>query len=521
MKTMMRRLLPRRDEDGVALVAAMAVVMLVAMLMVVTVKIAMSESTASGRDRQRSSAVSTAESKVDTLMAQIQSSAPSALSSFCGTLTGTADVASDDFATASTVTYYKPDGVTEVPCASIPTTQVGYAKIRTSATSDALDNTSAAKRSVESLVSLTPAYGNDLDKAIFSNSNLTMSNKTVLTSASGTPDADIYTNGDFYCRNNQEFHGSIYAQGSVFLESQCTVSVDVWAKGKVQITNPSASIGGRVLSSSSTVSLDKAAVGQQARAAGVVTGQVCGTAGKCFSNVAVDAPPTVAFPELIWDAATQAQWAAHGYTNVVTFPQGMYTCGLYGGTTKVTGPDGHPVSLNGKADGVGMWLYENSWKLSGPTIVINTCPTSKIILQGVGILMNDNIVLLSRAGIQFTNNSQIKSVTGTATAADPNLLYFIQPAKYYGATTTCSGEGISLDNQVSVDSTVNTLLYSPCAIRKANQSTIVGQVYSGSTLSVDNQLDMAYVPLPVWGGIASQASIDSYSIQILYKRESA
>lgn len=521
VKTMMRRFLPRRDDDGVALVAAMAVVMLVGILVVVSIKIAIAESTATGRDRQRSSAVSVAESQVDTIMAQIQSSAPAALTSFCGTLAGSADVARDDFGVSSTVTYYKADGVTAVPCASIPTTQVAYAKIRTAATSDSLAGTSAAKRSVESLVRLTPAYGNDLDKAIFSNSNLTMSNKTVLTSASGTPDADVYTNGDFYCRNNQEFHGSIYAQGSVYLESQCTVSVDVWAKGKVQITNPSASVGGRVLSSTSTVSLDKAALGQQARAKGAVSGQVCGTAGKCFSNVAVDAPPTVAFPELVWDAATQAQWAAHGYTNVVTFPQGIYTCGLYGGTDKVTGPDGKAVNLNGKADGVGMWLYANSYKLTGPTIVINTCPTSKIILQGVGILMKDNLLLVSRAGIQFTNNSQITSVAGTATAADPNLLYFIQPASYYGTTTTCSGEGISLDNQVSVDSTVNTLLYSPCAIRKANQSTIVGQVYSGSTLSVDNQLDMAYVPLPVWGGIASQASIDSYSIEILYKRESA
>ena len=523
VKTMMRRLLPRRDDDGVALIAAMAVVMLVGILVVVTIKIAIAESTATGRDRQRSSAVSTAESQVDTIMSQIQSSAPAALSAFCGTLAGSADIARDDFGLSSTVTYYKADGVTEVPCASIPTTQVGYAKVRTSATSVALAGTASAKRSVESLLRLTPAYGNDLDKAIFSNSTLTMSNKTVLTSASGTPDADIYTNGDFYCRNNQEFHGSIFAQGSVFLESQCTVSVDVWAKGQVRITNPSASIGGRVLSATSTVSLDKASLGQQARAAGAVTGQICSVAGKCFSNVQVDAPPTVAFPALVWDAATQAQWAAHGYS-AVTLPQGNFTCGWYNppnGTPKLVGADGKATDLNGKATGIAAWLFANAYKLSGPTIVISDCPSDKVILQGIGITMNNNIVLVSRGGVQFTGNSPITSVTGTATAADPNLLYLIQPASYYGATTTCSGEGISLDNQVSVDSTVNTLLYSPCAIRKANQSTIVGQVYSGSTLSVDNQLDMAYVPLPIWGGIASQSSIDSYSIEILYKRESA
>ena len=146
VKTMMRRLLPRRDEDGVALVAAMAVVMLVGMLVVVTIKIAMSESTATGRDRQRSSAVSTAESQVDVLMSQIQSSTPTQLGGLCGPLTGSAPVASDSFALASTVTYYKPDGVTEVPCASLPTTEVAFAKIRTAATSNALNDTTAAKR---------------------------------------------------------------------------------------------------------------------------------------------------------------------------------------------------------------------------------------------------------------------------------------------------------------------------------------------------------------------------------------
>ncbi|MBN9327739.1 MAG: hypothetical protein J0I87_12610, partial [Cellulomonas sp.] len=84
---------------------------------------------------------------------------------------------------------------------------------------------------------------------------------------------------------------------------------------------------------------------------------------------------------------------------------------------------------------------------------------------------------------------------------------------------TCNGEGITLDNQVTVDNTVNTLLYSPCAIRKANQSQVVGQVYSGSTLTVDNQLNMTYVPLPVWGGLVSSNVVKSYAVQTMYKHE--
>jgi hypothetical protein len=495
-------------------------VMLVGVLVVVTIGIAMSEATSTGRDRQRSSAVATAESAVDTTEEQIQSSAPSELGALCGTLTGTAAVARDDFGVSSTVTYYGTDAVTEVPCSGIETTQVAYAKIKSVATSTALANSGAAKRSVETLLRLVPAYTNDLDKAIFSQGNLTMSNKTVLRSAAGTPSADIYTNGDFYCRNNQEFHGSIYAQGSAYLESQCTVSVDVWAKGQVRITNPSASVGGRVLSSTSSISLDKAALGQQARAAGAVSGDACAIAGKCFPNVAVNAPQLSSFPQLDWDAAAQAQWAAHGYTNVVVFPFGKYTCGNYSGTDTSIGADGIAKRLNGKADGVGVWLYENSYKLPAPTIVINTCTGwNKVVLQGLGLSLNNDLLLVSRPGITFSGNTAITSVAGTATAADPHHFYFIQPASLFGVPTTCYGEGITLDNQVSMDSTVNTLLYSPCAIRKANQAAIVGQVYSGQSVSIDNQLDMTFVPLPIWGGISSKPLIDSYSVEIQYTRE--
>lgn len=525
MRTMMRRLALRRDDRGVAIVAAMGVVMLVGILVAVTITIAMQESKMTGRDRQRSSGVATAESQVDLLTAQIQSSAPAALTSLCGPVAGSTKVAGDSFSLASTVTYYDTSG-NVVPCSQVATTLLAQAKIHSTATSAALAHSAAAVRTVESLIKLTPAYANNLDKAIFSDSSMTMSNKTVLKSASATPNADIYTNGNFTCNNNEEFHGSIYAQGSIYLNAQCTVSVDVWAKIQVSVTNPSASIGGRALSAQSTIGLDKAALGQQARAAGAVTGQVCSTAGKCFGNLgltAVNPPPVTTFPQLKWDSTAQSAWVANGYTNVVTFPQGNFVCGWYNppnGTPDLVGADGKSANLNGKASGVGAWLFANAYKLPADTIVISNCPSDKIILQGIGLTLNKNIVLLSLGGISFTGNTTITSVTGTATAADPNLLYFIQPYSYYGTVTTCSGEGITLDNQVTVDNTVNTLLYSPCAIRKANQSEIVGQVYSGSTLTIDNQFNMTYIPLPVWGGLASPSSqVNTYSVDTMYKRE--
>ncbi|MEN1973972.1 hypothetical protein [Cellulomonas olei] len=510
----------QRPDDGIAIVAAIAVVALVGVLVVVTVGIALTEARQTGRDRQRSEAVAAAEAQVTTLTAQIQAAAPTALASLCGTIPTTSTVGRDTYTSSTTVTYYNAAG-TAVPCTALATTTVSQAAIKTTSTSSRISGTQAARRTVESLVRLTPHYANNLDKAIFSDATMTVSNKTVLASKSGTPDADIYTNGDFYCRNNQEYHGSIYAQGLIKLEAQCTVSVDAWAKGNVEATNQSASIGGRALSSNGNVSLNKTPVGQQARARYTASGDVCATAGKCFSNVVVDAPPTTSFPQLTWDSGAAAGWASHGYTNVVTFPQGNFQCGWYNppGNQDLVGADGQTRNLNGKADGVGAWLYANAFKLPGPTIVVNTCANDRVTLQGIDIVPNNDIVLISRAGFTFSSNTTITAKAGTATAEDPALLYLIQPSVFQGATIGCSGDGIALDNQVTVDKTVNTLLYSPCSIRKANKSEIVGQVYSGKSVTVDNQLDMTYIPMPVWGGLSGSSTVSSYGVEVQYTRE--
>ncbi|OJV57503.1 MAG: hypothetical protein BGO38_05030 [Cellulomonas sp. 73-145] len=515
---MLRALHRGRRDEGIAIVAAMGVVLLVGILVAVTVSIALGEAKGTGRDRQRSSAIATAESTLDVLTAQIQSSDPTGLQAFCAPVSSNKTVAGDTFSVASTVTYYDASG-NAIPCASLPSTVVAQAKLTASATPSKASVAYASTRKVESLLKMTPAYANNLDKALFSQSSMTMSNKTVLTSASATPNADVYTNGDFTCNNNEEFHGSIYAQGSIYLNSQCTVSVDVWANNNVSATNPSASIGGRALATTGSITLTKAALGQQARAKGTVTGDICATAGKCFGGVlGMLPPPNVPFPQIDWNAAAQSMWVNEGYTNIVTFDDTSANCNWYTGPS-VTGADGHTTNLNGKADVVGAWLYGNAYRLPAPTIVIDRCSSMKITLQGIGLTMNKNLVLLSLPGIAFTGNTTITSVAGTGTASNPNLLYFIQPWAYYETPVTCNGEGITLDNQVTVDNTVNTLLYSPCAIRKANQSQVVGQVYSGSTLTVDNQLNMTYVPLPVWGGLVSSNVVKSYAVQTMYKHE--
>ncbi len=497
----------RGRDEGIAMVVAIALMGIVSILVVTLAALAIHQAQASGRDRQRSSAVMTAEGVVDTLLAKIQSSAPGDLP--CGTLTDEAvTVVSDTMTTTPTVTYYDAAGQ-PVDCANVATTELAQAAISATTVSDPIVGQAPARRTIETLLRLQPTYDNGLDKAIFGDGGVTLANKADIYGQDGQPNADVYTNGNVACNNNQHYYGSIFAQGTVSMSNTCTVEVDVEAKGGITATNPGVTINGRALASAGSIDLGPASLGQQARASGSVTGNVCSTPGKCFSGVSVPAPPQLDFPILNWDAYTT--WTANGFTNVVTIPSGEYTCGWWNGR-KLTGSDGKDHQLNGKVDGAGAWIFENGWKLSGPTILLDSC-SQGVSLQGVGIELNDSFAIFAKGGVTFSGNTLI-----TSTTAESHNLYLIQP---YDSVSyhPCTSDGIALDNQVTVDSTIDTLLYSPCNIRKANLTTHYGQIYAGGVAKIDNQLTMYYQPLPVWGLLTASSTVESYSVEILYTRE--
>ncbi|WP_199424066.1 hypothetical protein [Actinotalea solisilvae] len=503
-----------RGDEGIAIVVAVSLVGIVAVLVLALVATAVHESGASGRDRQRSSAVMTSEAQVNDLVAHVQSTAPGSLP--CGTVPPeTISTITDQLDVTAEVAYFTAGDV-QVDCADVLAgVQVAKATITATSVSDPLLDQQVARRTVETLLRLTPSWGNDLDKAIFGNGGVTLANHASIYGQNGQPDADVYTNGNVTCNNNQHYYGSIYAQGTVSMSNQCVVEVDVHAKGGFSATNPQVSVNGRVLVSNGNASLGKMQLGQQARASGSVTSDSGGpcypaTNGKCVSGVAVPPPAALAFPILKWDAATQTEWANNGYTNVVTFPRAGFPCGWYTGPNLV-GPTGHSTNLNGKADGVGAWLFANGHTLTQDTIVVSTC-SDPVTLQGIGFTLKDNLAIFANGGVTFSGNSQI-----TSTTSDSRNLYLIQPydAKPFG----CNQDGIALNNQVTVHQTVDVLLYSPCNIRKANNTTHYGQIYAGGQAIIDNQLTMYYQPLPVWGVVTASAAIEYYNVDILYVRE--
>ena len=494
-----------QGDQGIALLVVIALMAIVGILLIVLTTVAIQETKASGRDRQRSSAVMTAEGQVDVAISKIQSAPVADLTALCGALTTTpVSVASDVMSITTTVNYFTATGGA-VACSAVPTTEVAKATIKSTSTSNSLAGKAPAVRTVETLLNLRATYRNALSKAIFGNASISLQNHSTISGQPGRLDADVYTNGNLDCGNNQSIQGSVFAQGSVSLSNTCTISVDVQAKKGFDIVSngPNVSVGGKVLVSNGNIDLAKSSLGQQARASGTVTGDVCATAGKCFAaqTIPPPPPPPEPFPQYYWPGpptaptATRAAWEALGYTVVEFGPTYPRACGM----------------ASSKVDNVGQWISDNQATMPN-TVIYADCPGVPMKAEGLTLSLGANVAVFDRGGFSLSKMT-IKSNT-----TEIRSVYFIQP---YDSVTThpCTTVGISLDNQVNTEATIADLLYSPCSIDKANNSTLFGQIYAGGTVTLGNLMDMNFRSLPVPGLVAVGEPVEYYSTDILYKRE--
>src|SRR3954449_4212262 len=97
------------DDEGVALLIAIALTALAAAMMITMTTIVIRENRQSGRDRDRSVSVMTAEGGIDTALAQVQNAAVTSIP--CGTTTQTSNNAQPEVVSVTTtVTYYDANG---------------------------------------------------------------------------------------------------------------------------------------------------------------------------------------------------------------------------------------------------------------------------------------------------------------------------------------------------------------------------------------------------------------------------
>jgi Tfp pilus assembly protein PilX len=474
-------------DSGVTLVIAMMVMGVVSTLSVVVITVAIQANRDSGRDRQRTVTVNAAEAGVDASYAQIQSSGTTLPCRWPASGTSSVKAAPDTATSYATITYFDAAG-SPMPCTAgtlnASSVKPATAVVDGYGSAQPLAGRAAQERRVQALVNLTPIYGESLNKAIFADSSLAFNNQTTLVGNSG-PDADVYTNGNFVCANNQNFAGSVLAQGSITISGTCTIAGDAWAKADVSNTSGSnGSIGGRVLSSTGNVTLpSNFSVNGTLLAAGTITWGGCSASGKCFPNTSVATPQSFPFPILRGDAATMDKWRDQGYT--VYYDNNCATI---------------------KSNVINVYA-----KTGSRTLVNTSCALT--FAGDKDIPLSNDLAIFAYGG--FSSSQQVSFRSNNATLRN---LHWVVPAD---ATTSrpCTSPGVTTDNQFNFATTVNMLVYSPCNISFANNSDHLGQVFGGSSVAINNQFTMQFRPVPVWGVDPTSLPLLSYKIDIVYKRE--
>src|SRR3954453_17565867 len=313
---MLIRALSRRgrgsDDEGVALLIAVALTALAAAMMITMTMIVIRENRSTGRDRDRSVSVMTAEGGIDTALAQIQNASVASIP--CGTTTTTGNSSNPEVVTLTTTVKYFDAGGTQLSCPLTDTMYAAQASVRSSAVSIPKGGGQQVTRPMERLVQLKPKYANDLDRAIFGNAGVTVAQNFDLYGQTG-PDADVYTNGDFTCDQNEHFRGSIYAQGKITVSGTCTIDVNANAKTGFSMTSSKATVGGDVLVSNGSADITAGTVGGKVKAVTVTPASYCSSnPNKCVTGAgSAPVPPSIAFPQV---GETTQPWVDNGYTVV-------------------------------------------------------------------------------------------------------------------------------------------------------------------------------------------------------------
>jgi hypothetical protein len=492
-----RLLRRRRDDRGVAMVYAVALAVMSMSLLAGLAGYATSESLQSGTFRQGGQALAAAEGQVDVAIARIVTGAaagslPCTATTFTDATTGV-----DAVAVTTTVTYADAGGVA-LACPVPAGVAVASALVRAVATGTGLVGAGRVRRVVEATLAIgggggAAQAGGSFSRTVFAEDLVSFANGVVLSqqAGAGTQVPSVYTNADFQCNNSMQVSGSLIVQGRTTFAGDCRVSGDLQSTGDVQVHNLSAQLGRDVLVSNGSVGIvSGTTVGGTVRASGSITWNGC--PARCFPGAPVPPAPRESLPALPWNATVRATWQAAGW-DVVTFDNPS------------------DCTLLGAANAPGQWLLDNGSVVGTKTVLHTVC---RLVLQPSNstISMSRDLALIADGGVQISNALRFSGVGATRS------LYLVQPST--GAAAPCT-TGVNLDNQVVIDSSVSTFIYSPCDVRVANAFTFGGQVYTGGKLRFDNAVTLQYRPMPIPGQQPSGSTSSTYTVQVTGKRQNS
>ncbi len=501
-----------RDE-GVALISVVLLTMLIVSLIGVVVAATATNLRGSSLDRKRTQTAAAAEAGIDATLANLQISAGTAVPcSLTGSISGATYTAN--------VAYYAtyPPSGQALNCSGGAVSGSPLAALVTSTGSGAAAydgaGTTLGDRTMTALVRLTggKATGPVLDKAVFTDAGIELTNAWKLISVSGS-DASLYTNGNFGCNSTPNIAGSVYAQGTASLTNACTISGDLWANGNITTSTSGIKIGGSIKSSTGGLSESNSGIsvgkdilvkttccgGSSTPKAGDGQNQTVG--GTISTGVSLPAPPAATFPQITYDPAafpgfSVLGWAAWEKTNATANNAPSYSS-AYNGDCSVAAAN---------------------YSLNGPLV----SPTTPTIIDARSCNLNWNAIKIQlKSDLTIFANSLGSCCGLGVTSADGanHTLRIIVP--WPPSATSCSNTGagnISFDSGgTTLPSNVQMLLYSPGKVTMTNTIDFYGQVY-GCTVTADSNVTVRYTPVGAGGGSGGTAT--PYNVDVAYLRDS-
>ncbi|MGN6689233.1 MAG: pilus assembly PilX N-terminal domain-containing protein [Actinomycetales bacterium] len=469
-----------RPDDGAALFFVIGLIVVLSLVALTTGAIASNSFRGATYERAKVTALEAAEAGVDATYVALSAGSLACAAGVAGVPTTAMPAGAPVSATyAVQVQYF--DALGAATCADPVTALITSVGTYSGVTGL---GPAASRRTMQSLVKLTPTAGNGSGAAIFSGSPLTSDNSLTISSSTAGSGNVYVASGDFNCTNNTpDIAGSlIVAQGGATLTSGChpTIHGDAWVRDSFS-SDKQIDVLGSVLASSGDINLTSSSpshVWRNARARGAITGSPIIDGIRSAGDQFVAPPWVYGLPAINYSSAN---WIAAGYTE--------------------KGPFAPPSCPSASS-------LSNS---STPWVV--DARSCSLDWTGQTLTLQSNLAV-------FGNSFQLKNFSVSASGADASKkLYLIVPASV--GTTPCSNN-IDLSSHTDISPAVTTFLYSPCTVTLANRNTMYGQVYGGSVVE-SNQFNLTFnspgVPNVTLFGGDPQAQ-GQFTVDVVYKRES-
>lgn len=502
-----------RDERGFAMVMGLLVTFVVLLLSVSVIAMAIHDVESSHYDRRRLFAVVAAETGVNQMYMQLESTSPSAMKCYLtGSVTSGPSQGSYEAqlqiysSNAANATPISAAATAQSPSCSLPATlpTALYGRITSMGQAPA----QTMLRRMESYVRITPRYGG-FGAAVLATASTTVSNKFTVEGADGD-DGDIYiscptgtavTACTLTLSNNQSINGNVYAMGNVTVGGSVVIDGDLHALGSITMSNSSRVMGDAISSTSSISVSSPAVVEGNATAFTTVTPNTSYSArikGLVVTGVRSPDPPTQQLPTISLSATEQAAWNAAGYEIKTFTGSGTTPCtNAKSFITSPAGPAGTSIQ-NTNVHGTKNWVVWVNNAASAQGCAMSFSSQTISIPGNLAVVVDKGVSLTASAGgaISTWNYTTFQAVGG-----DRNLFFIV---RNYGQTCgTSSAWDISTSNNtnfvnVAESPTLSITMYTPCRVRISNQNLFNGQIL-GQFVDIANQTTINYTPTLVPG----------------------